>query len=77
MPVAENVRSDKLAAITDGFSGAEIEHAANEAGLLAVKEAIKNQTPPESIQISEKHFMQSINNIKKTKSNPTSTFSLN
>jgi ATP-dependent 26S proteasome regulatory subunit len=77
MPVAEDVLADNLAAITDGFSGAEIEHAANEAGLLAVKEAIKNQTPPESIQVLEKHFLQSIKNIRKTKPSPISNFSLN
>jgi ATP-dependent 26S proteasome regulatory subunit len=77
MPVAENVRANKLAAITENFSGAEIEHAANEAGLLAVKEAIKNQTLPESVQVLEKHFLQSINNIKKTKTNPTSNYPLN
>ncbi len=40
MPIAEDVREDKLAAITEEFSGAEIEHATNEADLLAVKEAI-------------------------------------
>jgi transitional endoplasmic reticulum ATPase len=80
MPVAENVWADKLAAITDGFSGAEIEHAANEAGLLAVKEAIKNQISPESIQVPEKHFLQSIKNIKnikKTTPSSISTFPLN
>jgi transitional endoplasmic reticulum ATPase len=55
MPVAENILASRLSTITDGFSGAEIEHVANEAGLLAVKEAIKNQTPPESIQVSDKH----------------------
>ncbi len=77
MPVAEDVRAGKLASITEEFSGAEIEHATNEAGLLAVKEAIKNQTPPVSIQVLEKHFLQSINNIKKTTPNLISTFPLN
>ena len=77
MPVAEDVQADKLAAITEEFSGAEIEHATNEAGLLAVKEAIVNQTPIESIQVSEKHFLQSINNIKKPTPNIISTCPLN
>ncbi len=77
MPVAEDVQADKLAAITEEFSGAEIEHTTNEAGLLAVKEAIINQTSPEFIQVLEKHFLQSINNIKKTTPNLISTFPLN
>jgi transitional endoplasmic reticulum ATPase len=65
MPIAENVSADKLAATTEGLSGAEIEHLANEAGLLAVKEAIANNTPADSVQISAKHFMKAINNIKR------------
>jgi transitional endoplasmic reticulum ATPase len=64
MPVAENVRTDKLAAITKGFSGAEIEHATNEAGLLAVKEAIASNIPTEAIQITAEHFLKAIRNIK-------------
>jgi transitional endoplasmic reticulum ATPase len=64
MPVAENVRTDKLAAITEEFSGAEIEHATNEAGLLAVKEAIASNIPTEAIQITAEHFLKAIRNIK-------------
>jgi SpoVK/Ycf46/Vps4 family AAA+-type ATPase len=64
MPVSEDVRACKLAAITEELSGAEIEHAANEAGLLAVKEAIASSIPTEAIQITAEHFLQAIRNIK-------------
>ena len=64
MPIAEDVREDKLAAITEEFSGAEIEHATNEADLLAVKEAIASNIPTEAIQITAEHFLKSIRNIK-------------
>ncbi len=68
MPVTRNTQAEKLAQITDGFSGAEIEHTANEAGLLAIKEAISKNTPSEKIKISKKHFMNAIHHIKNTKS---------
>jgi transitional endoplasmic reticulum ATPase len=65
MSVDVGISLNTLADMTDTFSGAEIEHTANEAGILAVKEAIKNQTSTESLRISQEHFIQSINHIKK------------
>jgi len=62
MPIAEDVSADKLAATTEGLSGAEIEHLTNEAGLLAVKEAIAQNIPAEAVKVSNKHFRQALNN---------------
>jgi transitional endoplasmic reticulum ATPase len=65
MPTAKDVQMEALANLTHGFSGAEIEHIANEAGLLAVKEAIANNTPADAVQISARHFQQVINHNKR------------
>jgi len=64
MSTCANIHIDTLADMTEGFSGAQIEHATNEAGLLAVKEAIKNQSPTETVSISQEHLLQAIHQIK-------------
>ena len=60
MPVAADVRPDALAARTAGFTGAQIEHAVNEAGLLAVKEAVVHQLAADSVRVSMEHFQHAI-----------------
>ncbi len=65
MPVAGDVQATKLAALTNGFSGAEIEHLTNEAGLLAVKEAIAQNIPADTVRVCASHFLNAINNVKK------------
>jgi SpoVK/Ycf46/Vps4 family AAA+-type ATPase len=64
MPTTDDILPEILADLTSNLSGAEIVHITNEAGLLAVKEAIANNTPAETIRISTKHFRQVINNTK-------------
>ncbi len=59
MSIAEDVRADKLAAITEKFSGDEIEHAVNEASLLAVKEAIASNIPTEAYPNHCRTFLES------------------
>ncbi|HUT34215.1 MAG TPA: AAA family ATPase [Planctomycetota bacterium] len=56
MPVGEDVRPEALAARTAGFTGAQVEHVVNEAGLGAVKEAIAGQLPAEGVRVSLRHF---------------------
>jgi len=60
MPVADSVRPDHLASLTGGLSGAQIEHVANEAGLLAVKEALVRQLPAEAVRVQPDHFLRAI-----------------
>ena len=60
MPVAEDVRPDALAARTAGLTGAQVEHIVNEAGLLAVKEAIARQLAADSVRVSMEHFQHVI-----------------
>jgi len=60
MPVADDISPDHLAGETRGLSGAQIEHVANEAGLLAVKEALTRQLPAEAIRVQPDHFLRAI-----------------
>ncbi|MBM4038168.1 MAG: AAA family ATPase [Planctomycetes bacterium] len=60
MPVAEDIRPDALAARTAGFTGAQIEHIVNEAGLLAVKETLTQQLPADAAQVCPDHFLRAI-----------------
>ncbi len=73
MSVDVGISLNTLANMTDTFSGAEIEHTANEAGLLAIKEAIKIETPTETLRISQEYFIQSINHIKKSRQTSSQT----
>ena len=65
MPTADDIRIETLADLIHGLSGAEIEHIANEAGLLAIKESLAHNTPANSVQITAGHFLQAINIAKK------------
>ena len=58
--VAEDVRPDALAARTAGFTGAQIEHLVNEAGLLAVKETLTQQLPTDAARVRPDHFLRAI-----------------
>jgi len=60
MPVAEDVRPDALAARTAGFTGAQVEHVVNEAGLLAVKGAIAQAFPVDTVRVRLGHFHHAI-----------------
>jgi transitional endoplasmic reticulum ATPase len=55
-PVADDVAVSVLADLTKSRSGAEIEHLVNEAGLLAIKEAIAHNLPPDEIRLTMEHF---------------------
>jgi len=58
--VAEDVCPDALAAVTAGFTGAQIEHIVNEAGLLAVKETLARQLPADAARVCQEHFLRAI-----------------
>jgi len=60
MPVEDDVQTGRLADLTRGLSGAEIEHVANEAGLLPVKDALAQQAPHEYVHVRLRHFMRTI-----------------
>jgi transitional endoplasmic reticulum ATPase len=66
MPLAEDVRPEALAARAAGFTGAQVEHIVNEAGLLAVKEALARepQGPAETVSVRPGHFLRAIAELR-------------
>jgi transitional endoplasmic reticulum ATPase len=65
MALAEDVDLDKLAEMTEGFNGAEIEAVCMEAGLMAIREAMKKNKELE--EVTMKHFKKAIEKIKRKK----------
>jgi transitional endoplasmic reticulum ATPase len=64
MRVSAAVIPAELAAATPGFSGAQIEYTCREAGLLCIKDALRNGASPESIEILPCHFSNAIRLIR-------------
>ena len=60
MKVHPDVDSQVLARLTPGFSGAQIELACREAGMACVKEAVRDHSPLESVEVRMKHFEKAI-----------------
>ena len=66
-PLAEDVSIEKLAEMTEGYTGADIEAVCNEATMLAVREYImsgKDPENPENAKISMKHFEEALKKVK-------------
>ena len=73
MPVAEDlsacnvqagVTALALAKLTKSLSGAQVEHVVNEAGLLAIKEAITAQLPTEAVRVGLKHLLRAADSVR-------------
>ena len=67
-----NVKLDKLAKDTEGFSGADIAAVCNEAVMLSIREYVQaggtdNKERIKSNKISMKHFMSAIEKVKPEK----------
>jgi AAA+ superfamily predicted ATPase len=60
MPLADDLDRAELALATPDFSGADLEHFVNEAGLLAVKQAIATQSPPEAARVRRADFVRAL-----------------
>jgi len=63
MKTSAAVSPADLAAATPGFSGAQIEHACREAGLLCIKDAIRTDATPDSVEILPIYFHEAIQSI--------------
>ena len=59
MPLSKDVNLRKIAAITDGFSGAEIRSVVIEAAIFSISNGQR--------QTSNKHFIEAIQKIKSNK----------
>ncbi|MEM1557723.1 MAG: CDC48 family AAA ATPase [Thermoproteota archaeon] len=69
-PIAPDVNIDELASITEGFSGADIAQACNDAGLLAIRELLemtndedKVRRMVEKLMIQKRHLMDAISKV--------------
>ena len=58
MPLAKDVDLEKLADMTEGFSGADLENLCREAGMEAIRENIKAK------HVSMKHFKKALNTVR-------------
>ncbi|AEA46762.1 CDC48 family AAA ATPase [Archaeoglobus veneficus] len=70
-PLADDVSIDELAEKTEGYSGADIEAVCREAGMLAIREALKPGLTREEakelakkIKITKKHFEKALEKVK-------------
>ncbi len=70
-PLAEDVNIDELAERTEGYTGADIEAVCREAGMLAIREAIKPgmskeeaKEVAEKLKITKEHFEKALEKVK-------------
>jgi len=70
-PLAEDVKLEELAERTEGYSGADIEAVCREAGMLAIREALKPGVSREEakeiakkIKITRRHFEEALKKVK-------------
>ncbi len=66
-PLAEDVDIDKLADMTEGYTGADIEAICNEATMLAIREYIsqgKDPENPKDAKVEMRHLEEAIRRIK-------------
>ena len=63
MPLDGGIRAGEIAARMRGFSGAEIEHVVNEAGLLAVKESIAGGSAGDHVVVRLRHVLAAITSV--------------
>ena len=61
--IRRNTLATELAALTPGFTGADIAHVCHQAALLCVKDASNIDPPPEDLAISEKHFQSAVRDV--------------
>ncbi len=61
MPLAQNVSIKKIAQLTEGYSGADLENVCREAGVQAIREKMENLE-----KIENKHFEFALSKIKST-----------
>ena len=58
MPLAKDVDLKKLAKVTEGYSGADLENLCREAGMEAIRENINAKV------VTMEHFRRAMNNVK-------------
>ncbi|MBE8539142.1 CDC48 family AAA ATPase [Geoglobus acetivorans] len=70
MPLSDDVSFDKLAEMTEGYSGADIEAVCREAGLTAIREVVQKYSEEEikeavkQLKVTMDHFRKAIEKVK-------------
>ncbi|MBI5344956.1 MAG: AAA family ATPase, partial [Deltaproteobacteria bacterium] len=67
-PLAKDISMERLAGMTEGFSGSDIEALCREAALAAIREFLAVEKKPKSysnLMISDSHFTQALEAIRK------------
>jgi len=60
MKACSDIDPHELARITPGFSGAQVELACREAGMICIKGAVRDHAPLESVEVRMEHFGKAI-----------------
>lgn len=64
MPLASDVDLERLAGLTDGYSGSDLEALCREAGMLALREAIAMSADLKSTRVVRRHFQQALEKVR-------------
>jgi len=64
MPLAEDVDLEKIAEMTDGYTGADLEAVAREAAMIAVREAFRKTGKPKPTEVRMEHFMKALKAVQ-------------
>ena len=64
MPLADDVDLEKLAEMTEGYTGADLEAVAREAAMIAVREAFKQKGKPEATVVKMEHFLKALKAVQ-------------
>ena len=66
MPLAPDVDLERLATLTEGYSGSDIEAICREAGMLVLRECIAQSASVKGKQITRRHFEQAMKKTRPT-----------
>jgi len=77
MKVRSNIDPHELSRLTLGFSGAQVELACREAGMICIKGAVRNHTPLESVVVEMDHFGKAIRLVAGARTESVSVSSTN
>ncbi len=64
MPLADDVDLEKIAEMTEGYTGADLEAVAREAAMIALREAFKKHGKPQAVEVHMEHFLKALKAIQ-------------
>jgi transitional endoplasmic reticulum ATPase len=64
MPLADDVDLEKIAEMTEGYTGADLEAVAREAAMIAVREAFRKTGKPQPTEVRMEHFLKALKAVQ-------------